>query len=201
GEFGTGKGGAGRARTLAERPSRIGRAWDGLVTLPEQKQTVMGISTAKAEAQTEPIRLELLGTTNYITETLTKIRPMFKGRVDRVHVVVNQAVKKGDPLIDLYSKDLAEAKRAYEIKRTQWVYDRNLLANREPLGKTKAISQQLFEETKNNEMKSRREYEVARDKLFVYGLSEADVAEVESESGSQKARMTLRSPTDGFVIE
>ena len=161
----------------------------------------MGLATVKATPQTEPIRLELLGTTEYITDTLTKIRPMFKGRVDKVHVTVNQAVKKGDPLIDLYSKDLAEAKSDYEIEHIQWIYDKNLLDTREPLVKSKAISQQLFEETKNNEMKSRREYEVARDKLFVYGLSEAEVEQVEGEAGSQKARMTLRSPTDGFVIE
>ena len=161
----------------------------------------MGLSTVKAMAQTEPIRLELLGTTEYVTETLTKIRPMFKGRVDKVHVAINQAVKKGDPLVDLYSKDLAEAKSAYEIERIQWIYDKNLLRTREPLVQQKAISQQLFEETKNNEMKSRREYEVARDKLLVYGLSEAEVEKVETEAGSQKARMTLRCPTDGFIIE
>ena len=62
------------------------------------------------KGQEEPIRLELLGTTEYITDTLTKTRSMFKGRVDKAHVTVNQIVKKGDPLIDLYSKDLAEAK-------------------------------------------------------------------------------------------
>ena len=50
-------------------------------------------------------------------------------------------------------------------------------------------------------MKSRREYEVARDKLLVYGLTEAEIDGIDQEVGSQKARMTLRSPTDGIVIE
>jgi cobalt-zinc-cadmium efflux system membrane fusion protein len=185
----------------AEAPSRIGRQWDGTITLPARSRTVMGLATAEVKPQVEPIRLELLGTTDYITDTLTKTRPMFKGRVDKVHVTVNQTVKKGDPLVDLYSKDLAEAKSAYEIEHIQWIYDKKLLDTREPLAKSNAISQQLFEETKNNEMKSRREYEVARDKLFVYGLSEAEVEKVESEAGSQKARMTLRSPINGLVIE
>jgi membrane fusion protein, heavy metal efflux system len=185
----------------AEGPSRIGRSWDGTITLNEQSREAMGIATAEVKSQDEPIRLELLGTTEYITETLTKTRSMFRGRVDKVYVTVNQAVKKGDPLIDLYSKELAEAKSVFEIEHIQWVYDKNLLEARERLAQSKAISHQLFEETKNNEMKSRREYEVARHKLFVYGLSETEVEQVESESGSQKARMTLRSPIDGFVIE
>jgi membrane fusion protein, heavy metal efflux system len=185
----------------AERPSRIRRSWDGSITLTEQSREMMGLGTAEVQPQDEPIRLELLGTTEYIAETLTKTRSMFKGRVDRVYVTLNQAVKKGDPLIDLYSKELAEAKSVLEIEHIQWIYDKNLLEAREHLVQSKAISQQLFEETKNNEMKSRREYEVARHKLFVYGLSQKEVEQVESESGSQKARITLRSPIDGFVIE
>lgn len=184
-----------------EHPLSNGLPPDGIITLSAKERTAIGIETIKVIRQVEPIRLELLGTTDYITDTLTKIRPMFKGRVDKVYVTVSQAVKKGDPLIDLYSKDLAEAKSAYEIERIQWLFDKNLSEARERLVKTSAISQHLFEETKNNEMKSREEYAVARDKLFVFGLSEAEIAKVHEEHGSQKARMTLRSPTDGFVIE
>lgn len=184
-----------------EGPTRTGQPWDGSITLTEKARTAMGVETTRAIPQVEPIRLELLGTTDYITDTLTKIRPMFKGRVDKVYVKVNQPVKKGDPLIDLYSKDLAEAKSVYEIEHIQWLFDKNLSESRERLLRTNAISQHLYEETKNNEMKSRKEYAVARDKLFVFGLSEAEINKVEDEHGSQKARMTLRSPTDGYVIE
>lgn len=178
-----------------------GRPWDGTLVLSDEARKALDLTTVKVLSQTEPIRLELLGTTANITETLTKVRPMFKGRVDKVHVAVGDAVKKGDPLIDLYSKDLAEAKSAYDIEQMQWKYDKRLLDTRAPLLASKAISQQLFEETKNNEMKSRREFEVARDKLYVYGLTQDEVERVESEAGAQKARMTIRSPGDGFVIE
>src|SRR5262249_42315464 len=34
-----------------------------------------------------------------------------------------------------------------------------------------------------------------------YGLSQEDIDKVESEAGAQKARLTIRSPADGFVIE
>jgi membrane fusion protein, heavy metal efflux system len=189
------------APSPAEGPPGNRRPWDGYIVLPEKSRTAIGIETTRAIPQTEPIRLELLGTTEYITDTLTKIRPMFKGRVDKVYVKVGQALKKGDSLVDLYSKDLAEAKSVYEIERIQWLFDKNLSESRERLLKTNAIARHLFEETKNNEMKSRTEFAVARDKLFVFGLTEAEIEKVDEEPGSQKARMTLRSPTDGFVIE
>jgi len=198
---------AGGARSRSDVPSVVTAAlepslpWDGFVTVPDRAREAMGLTTAEVSSQTKPIRLELLGTTAYMTDTLTKVRPMFKGRVDKVHVSVGQAVKKGEPLIELYSKDLAEAKSAYQIERIQWLYDKNLLKVREPLLKTHAISQQQFEETKNNEMKSRREFEVARDKLLIYGLSEQEADRVDDESGADKARVTLRARTDGFVID
>ena len=184
----------------ANRDQSVVRLVDGIIILPTQARRMMGLATTPVLAQTEPIRLELLGTTDYITDTVTDIRPMFKGRVDRVHVTVNQAVKRGDALVDLYSKELAEAKSAYEIEHIQWIHDHKLLEAREKLVKSNAISQIIFEETRNSEMKSHKEYEVARDKLLVYGLTEAEVERVEDETGSEKARITLRSSTDGFVI-
>jgi len=175
--------------------------WDGTLRLSDQARAALGIEVQPAGPETEPILLELPGTTEYISDTLTKVRPMFKGRVDKVHVTVGHAVKKGEPLIDLYSTELAQAKSSYEIERIQWLYDKRLLEIRESLLASKTVSQQLYDETRNNEMKERREYEVARDKLLVYGLTNAEVEEVEHESGSEKARLTLRSPTDGIVIE
>ncbi len=93
----------------------------------------MGLETVKVVPQTQPIRLELLGTTEYDSDNQTRIRPLFKGRVDRVYAKVGQVVKKGEPLIEYYSTDLAEAKNACEIERIQWVYYNNLLKVRENL--------------------------------------------------------------------
>ena len=61
--------------------------------------------------QTEPIRLELLGTTEYDSDNQTRIRPLFKGRVDRVYAKVGQLIKKGEPLIEFYSTDLGRGQK------------------------------------------------------------------------------------------
>ena len=135
---------------------------DGVLTLAEKAVVGMGVETARVVRQTEPIRLELLGTTEYDSDNQTRIRPLFKGRVDRVYAKVGQLVKKGDPLIEYYSTDLAEAKNACEIERIQWVFCNNLLKVRESLAKSNAISRQSFLEAQNEEMKNLREYEVAR---------------------------------------
>ena len=173
---------------------------DGVITLGERAVEGMGLESTTVVPQTEPIRLELLGTTEYDSDNQTRIRPLFKGRVDRVYAKVGQLITKGEPLIEFYSTDLAEAKNACEIERIQWVYRNNLLKVKENLFKTNAVSRQSYLEAQNDEMKDLREYEVARDKLLVYGLTEEEVAKVKDEVGSQKARMTFRSPASGIVI-
>ena len=188
------------AAAAADSNPGTSRPWDGLLLVTPSAKAAMGIETVEASAQTEPIRLELLGTTEYISDTLTKVRPMFKGRVDRVYATVGQSIKKDDALVDFYSTELAHAKSIYEIEKIQWLYDKKLLEIRGALLRTNTVSQQLFDETKNSEMKTRREFEVSRDTLLVYGLTAADVEKVEQESGSQKARLTLRAPSDGLVI-
>jgi cobalt-zinc-cadmium efflux system membrane fusion protein len=184
----------------SDKPPAPSGPWDGSLVLSDGARRALGIESAEVAPQVQPIGLELVGTTEYVSDTLTRIRPMFKGRVDNVHVVVGQSVKKGDPLVDLYSTALAEAKANYEIEKIQWLYDKKLLEIRESLLQTNTVSKQLYEETKNNEMKNRREYEVARDKLVVYGLTPEEIENVEHEEGSQKARLTLRSPANGIVI-
>jgi cobalt-zinc-cadmium efflux system membrane fusion protein len=185
---------------VADKPP-VATFQDNALKLDDQAKTALGLCTRRVEPQTQPIRLELLGTTKYDEDTLTKVRVMFKGRVERVHVVLGQRVQIGQPLIDLYSTELAEAKSTFEIEHLQWMYEKQLLDTRAQLRKSNAIPEQLFLETQNSEMRNRREYEVARDKLLVYGLTDQEIDNVEHEQGQQKARLTLRSPSEGIVIK
>ena len=196
----------GRGPTTAARPAEPSPPvslppWDGLVALSKRARASLGLETMRVAPQTEPIHLELLGTTDYDPTSLTRIRTLFKGRVEEVRVEIGQTIKQGEPLIDLYSKDLADAKSAYQVERSEWLYYRNLLQAREELRKKQAVSEQQYRETKNEEMKSRTEYEVARDKLLVYGLSQVEIERVEKETGVEKARLTLRAPSSGIVVE
>jgi cobalt-zinc-cadmium efflux system membrane fusion protein len=175
--------------------------WDGRVHLSPESRAAIGVTLAPVQPQTEPIPLELLGTTKYDEETLSRVRPMLKGRVDKVYAAVGQTVHKGEPLIDLYSTDLAEAKSNYEIAMIHWTYTKNLLENRTTLQATGAIPAQLIRETQSNELRDRREYDVARDKLLVLGMTEDEIDKITDEVGQEKAHLTLRSPADGIVIE
>ena len=134
-------------------------------------------------------------------DTIRKIRPRFECLVEKVHVKAGQTIRKGDPLAELFSIELASAKNELLAKTVQWNHDKRLYELRQKLVATGAISQQLWVDTQNEEEKSRLELSVARDRLQLYGLSPNEIDAIKDEEGERKARFTLRSPAEGQVIE
>jgi cobalt-zinc-cadmium efflux system membrane fusion protein len=189
--------------------------WDGLVAVDRNKQLAFGLHMATVEAQEKPLKLELSGRTAYDPDTLFKVRPRFDTLVQKVFVTRGTRVKTGDPLVELYSTDLASAKSDFQVKYVQWRHDRNLYDLREKLVQTGAISQQLWVDTQNDEQKSHLDYNLALDKLQVYEVPKdeidpllerlrdkgKDINPAHFGDVSEKAKMTLRAKTDGIVID
>ena len=188
---------------------------NGMVRVTEKERDAIGFRIIPVRPQTEPIKLELNGTTDYNLNTLTKIRPRFDNAlVTRVYVSAGQSVKKGDPLIELRSADLAAAKNDCRTKYVQWDHDHKYLVAREPLAKEGRITQIIWTDTVNDEKKSRLDYLVSRDKLATYGMSSDQIDKLleglsddrkkalEADDNTQDiAKMTVVSPTDGVVVE
>ena len=87
-------------------------------------------------------------------------------------------VKKGDPLLEVFSTDLAEAKSDYETARSQWNRDKKVLDYKAPLAKSETIARKELIEIENDEAKSRLQMKLAKDKLLVYGLTEKEIEDV-----------------------
>jgi ketosteroid isomerase-like protein len=128
-----------------------------------------------------------------------KMRPRFECLVERIYVKTGQTVKKGDALVDVSGIDLTAAKNDYLTKEVQSKNDQKILALRRKLYADKAISEQLWTDTQNDEAKSKLTYEVARDKLKMLGLDDEAIGRVGKEDGGQKARMTLPAPANATV--
>lgn len=175
-------------------------AWDNTIRLDDRQIEALGVTLAEVKPQTAPTILEINGTTAYDTRTLTTIRSRFNCLVNHVFVSIGDEVNKGDPLLDLFSTDLAEAKALYEERTAQWQHDRAQLDRYEPLFQQKAVAAKEYYDAVNDEKKSQLLLNVARDNLGVFGLSEADIAQVEHEEGSRKAMLTLHAPAGGLVI-
>ena len=189
--------------------------WDGFVPVSEADRQMIGFKLIPVLPQTQPIRLELPGTTDYDLNTLVKIRPRFDNAlVEKVFVSIGQTIKKGNPLFEIRSTELAQAKTDCQSKYVQWDHDHKYLVAREPLAKEGRITQIIWTDTQNDEKRSRLDYLVSRDKLATYGMLSEQIDKLlegltddikkakEADDNTQdKSRMTILSPIDGVVVE
>ena len=122
-------------RSVARRPARLRSApadpapppWDGFVTLTEEAKRGHGPRDRRGRGpdRADPARAaghDRVHHRHAHQDPAHVQGPGRQGLRDR-----RPGGEEGRPLIDLYSKELAEAKSAYEIERIQWLYDKNLL--------------------------------------------------------------------------
>ncbi len=175
--------------------------WDRTVSLTPEEIKAIGLETVPVRSQAEPTILSLFGTTDYDPSTVTTVRLQFDSRVNNVRVNLGSIVKKDDPLLDLFSTDLAAAKSDYEKAVSQWTRDKKVYDYKKPLADTDTIARKEAIEVENDEQQSHLNMKLARDKLLVYGLTEEEIKNAPKEDGVQKAKMTLRSRADGVVVK
>ena len=175
--------------------------WDHTIELSDEQSKGIGVRRRAVEQQTLPTLLRLSGITDYDPATLTVVRSQFDSRVDKVLVDLGSVVKPGDPLLELFSTDLAVAKNDYETAVSQHARDKKVLDYKAPLAETNSIPRKDLIEAQNDEAKSNLQMKLAKDKLLVFGLTEKEIADVPNEDGVKKARMILRSRAAGIVIK
>src|SRR5205823_448200 len=150
--------------------------------------------------QAETVKLTLTGKTAYDPDAMVKIRLRFNALINGTHVTAGEVVKKRQPLVDLFSAELAQAKADFQVKSARWAQDKRRVEALQSQAEKGASLRDARLDAQADEIKSRLEIGVARDKLLVYGLTEAEIEKMKGEDREQGAQMTLRSPIDGVVI-
>src|SRR5262249_41827470 len=140
---------------LEEKAKQANTPWDRTLTLNADQIKAIGLEVARVQHQTEPTKLRLYGTTDYDPATLTIVRVQFGSRVDQVLVDLGSTVKTGDPLLELYSADLAAAKSDYEAASAQWQRDKKVYDYKYPLAKNDTLPRKDLIEIENDEAQSR----------------------------------------------
>ncbi len=189
--------------TEPARDAKPKAPFDGTISVDANELKTLGVEIVEVKPQTEPIRIDVNGRLDYDQDTVTRIHPRFPSLVSKVYenVKLGRRVSKGEPLVEIFSIDLAKAKSDYEKADAQWDRDKKQLARSEALWIKRAISEKEYIEDVNDERKSRVDAKVALDLLLLYGLSQEELKVVDKEEGEQKGHMTIRSGVDGIIIK
>ena len=157
--------------------------------LDQRRLSLSPAAVALAQVETALVRREavarsvrMIGKLDFDETAMRTIAARVPGRLERLYVdYTGVPVRAGDHLVHLYSPDLLNAQE-------------ELFAARERLTTTADEVSPFLAQS------NRRAYEAVREKLLLWGLTEAQVAEIE-ERGTPEDRMSITSPSSGVVVE
>jgi membrane fusion protein, copper/silver efflux system len=136
-----------------------------------------GVQIAVAEKRKLAKELLIFGTLGYNLNLHRDVVPLVSGRIDAQLIDFNRnEVKKGDPLVRIYSPEAIELQRKYlDALRERWLstfYERELLSSR---------------------------IELAKEELKRIGFTESELKLLE-ENKEVKSHIILRAPVSGSIV-
>lgn len=153
----------------------------GSVQITQTKQQLIGVTYGIASFEKLTHTLRAVGRIAYDETKTSRIHAKIEGWVEKVYVdFIGKYVRKGQPLIDLYSPDLLSTQQEF------------LLAVK---------AKELLSENSHAEIAagSLSLYEAARKRLRLWDISDGEINKLE-EKGEPTKALTLYAPDNGFVL-
>ena len=152
------------------------------VYISPARQQLIGVRTAKVERRSLGTAIRTVGTLAYDETKITHVNTKIAGWVDELYVnYVGQHVRRGEPLLTVYSPALVSTQREY------------LLALR-------GAQQSIDERFPEIGTSSRSLLAATRERLKLWDISDAQIRELER-SGEAQRTLTLYAPFHGVVLE
>ncbi|TAK00228.1 MAG: efflux RND transporter periplasmic adaptor subunit, partial [Candidatus Manganitrophaceae bacterium] len=150
--------------------------------LSPQKKQLIGVKVAEVEEKETERVIRAVGRVAYDERKLAQITLKVEGWIQKLFVnFTGQEVKKGEPLLTLYSPDLLATQQEYLLaKRSQKKLSASPIADVRDTGAILLNS--------------------ARNRLLLWGISERQIQDLEK-WGEPETAMTLTSPIDGVVTK
>jgi membrane fusion protein, heavy metal efflux system len=173
-------------------------AGDVEVILSPEAVAQAGIKTAEVTVVESSAAIQVPGTVMANAYHEVKVFPIVGGIVTKVHAELGSPVKRGAPLVTLFSAELAEAQTKYLAMRAMLDADQKRLQRTRQLVEIGAASRQELEEAVAASASRATEVEAARQRLLLLGLSRKQVASL-SNPRQVVADVLVPAPINGIV--
>ncbi len=154
----------------------------GTVQISPERQQLIGVKIGTAEMKPLDHVIRTVGRVDYDEKRIVTVSPKIGGWIEDLYVdFTGRFVKRGDPLLTIYSPDLVSTQEEY------------LLA----LRAEKTLGQSPFPEVSKSGASIA---ESARRRLRLWDITDDQIKALE-ETGQAEKTLTLYSPFSGFVLE
>jgi RND family efflux transporter MFP subunit len=189
--------------TGGETPGHIhreDRLPDVLVPIGEEAVARAGIKTTVVTATAGTSEIRLPGVVEPNAYKQVSVTPLVSGRVTQVSAELGAHVKRGQPIAQLYSPELAEAQTKYVAARAMLEAHDRELQRTQKLVEIGAASRQELERAHAEHTSQSADLEAARSRLLLLGIPAATITEM-SAGRSVGSTATIFAPLDGVVTE
>ncbi len=158
----------------------------------------LGIKTAKVGTTTPTASIELPGSVMANAYREVKVTPVAGGVVTKVQVELGASVKRGTPLVTLFSSELADAQMKYLSMQAAFEADHKKLDHTEQLVRIGAASRQELEEVTAQHAAHEADLEAARQRLVLLGLTPERLGGLKA-PGQVASDILVPAPIDGVI--
>lgn len=153
----------------------------GSVRLSPQKQQLTGVQYGEVAEQHLEKTIRTVGRVTYDETRIAHVHTKFSGWIDKLYVdYTGKMVKKGQPLLTIYSPELVASQQELLIAR-------------------KSMDTLTDSPVQGVGARSRSLYEATRQRLRFWDISDAQIREIER-LGEPIRALTLNSTLNGFVL-
>ncbi|MBI5521398.1 MAG: efflux RND transporter periplasmic adaptor subunit [Desulfarculus sp.] len=170
------------AAAPSPQPGPAAPAAAGLIQVPPERQRLIGLKTSQAQMVSMEKTIRATGKVDYDERRLVTVSPKIGGWIEELYVdFTGRQVKKGEPLLTIFSPDLLAAQEEYLLA----------LRAREQLAKSG------FAEVRDS---GQALAQAARRRLKLLDISDGQIKALE-QSGQAQRTLTLHAPYGGVVLE
>ncbi|MFC1675514.1 efflux RND transporter periplasmic adaptor subunit [Planctomycetota bacterium] len=175
---------------------------EGLVIeLSKEQIKELGIELATAISGKIDVYVNLPGEVAVNADRMAHIVPRVSGVVSEVKKKLGDAVKAGEVMAMIRSRDLADAKAGYLAAIERYDLAKTIFEREEKLWKEKISSEQDYLDAKKGFAEAKIEMRSVEQKLHAIGFSQEYLEKLPLEQESGLTKFEITAPFDGTVID
>jgi len=168
------------------------------VTVPVESLDRMHLQFGRVTAGTMSTEIRVPGTVQPNAYREVHVTPIAGGVVTQVSVELGQSVKRGQPIAQLFSRDLSEAQTAFVGFEAELDVEHKKLERTQELVRIGAASREELERVEADHRVHAAHVQEARQKLILLGMEEGKI-ELLNTGQTPSAYIPVPSPIDGIV--
>lgn len=183
----------------AQAEEEGGHAEEGKIAMTAEQVDAAGIQVAPVGAGVLVSRVAVPGVLAASQDRLARVTARVGGTIAEVRKGLGEQVAKGDVLVVIESREIAEAKGEYLAATRTAALAETTLAREARLWKQRISAEQDFLQARGVAEEARIRVDLARQKLSALGLSDAEVAGLPRQPVAALRRLEVRAPIAGQV--